>query len=444
MARASFHAVGCKLNTYELEMLTRQFAGAGYEIVPFGQPADVTVINTCTVTERADSDCRNIIRRARRAGDSLIVATGCLAERTPEQLADMPEVGLVVDNGGKTSLISDVEAHIRPGCEPAPAATPKSEPDEFLTIHPASEARDDLLTRATLQVQDGCDERCTYCIIPSVRGASRSRPLPEIEQHARTLARLGYREIALTGVNTGSYGFDTTNDVRLAGVLRAIAAVEGIARVRVNSIEPNTLGGDLIDALTGTPKMCRHYHIPLQSGADSVLKRMGRRYRTDDYRRVVKALHDRQPDAAFGADVMVGFPSETESEFEETLRFVEEVPLTYLHVFSYSPRDGTPATKLDEQHTRAVKDARSQALRELGARKRDDFHRRHVGRAVEVLVEDSRDPATGRLRGLTDNYIRVAVDAPADAVNRILPVRIVEAMPEGALGSVVTPESGAE
>jgi threonylcarbamoyladenosine tRNA methylthiotransferase MtaB len=440
MPRISFFSIGCKLNSYEIDMLRVQFARAGYDIVPFGHETDITVINTCTVTERADADCRKMVRRAYRDGARpMIVVTGCMAQQMADSLDGMPEVRLVVGNTSKTSLLDYVEdarserstARVIPGSETdAPA---------FLSIDRVEEASEQQShTRAMLQVQDGCDERCTYCIIPSVRGASRSRPVSAIVAHSERIVDAGYREIALTGVNTGAWGEDLRGRERFIDVLRAVCGVPGVERIRINSIEPNTIDNELIDFLVTEPRICRHYHIPLQSGADRVLKRMNRRYSSDDYALIVNELAVRQPDAAIGADVMVAFPGETEEEFAETYDLIERLPVTYLHVFPYSQRDGTPAMNLPAHHTRAVKDSRSSILRALGQEKRDGFHSRHIKTTVSVLIEDSRDTSTGFLRGLTDNYIRVTVDsADGNLINQIVPVRLVSTTRNGANGELV-------
>jgi threonylcarbamoyladenosine tRNA methylthiotransferase MtaB len=437
MPRAAFHTIGCKLNTYETEMLRHQFAHSGYDVVDEHTASDITVINTCTVTARADADCRKIIRRARRRNsDAMIVVTGCFAERVAEQLDGMDEVDLVVGNTEKTGLLARVETAL--GHTTTSSCHNQSDDAAFLTIQPAEAARAHSLTRATLQIQDGCDEHCTYCIIPSVRGDSRSRPLGEIVRHAGMLADAGYLEIALTGVNTGSYGLDDTSDNRLIDVLRAVVSIDGIQRVRINSIEPNTIDEELIDYITSEPKICRHYHIPLQNGCDDVLHRMNRRYLTADYERVVRELHSRQPGAAIGADVMVGFPGETDEQFEETRSFLESLPLTYLHVFSYSQREGTPATRLGGQHSHQTKDQRNRELRKISLARRESFHARHVGEIVPVLIEDSHDAVTGSLRGLTDNYVRVTLlgDHGDELVNQIVPVRILSSDAEGATGEL--------
>ena len=439
MPRASFHTVGCKLNTCESEILQHQFVRAGYEVVEFGEEADVTVINTCTLTDRSDSDCRKTIRRARKMSkDARIVVTGCMAERVSGEIASMPEVALVVGNREKSALVrhvSDLTAGrttarviLDAPEEPAPA---------FLTIAPtlkidAEKARTN--TRATLQVQDGCDEHCTYCIIPSVRGASRSRPLEEIVLQARALVLAGYREIALTGVNTGAWGEDLGGSRTLIDVIWAILAVPGVERLRLNSLEPTAVTRELVDFVAETPRICRHFHIPLQSGSDAVLKRMNRRYRAEEYARIVELLAERAPGCALGADVMVGFPGETEEQFAETYRLLERLPVTYLHVFAYSEREGTHAMKLPGHCAREVKERRSRDLRRLSLGKRLEFHRRHVGETVRVLLESSRDRERGWLRGLTDNYIRVSVDAPEALINHLVPLRLTKATPEGADG----------
>jgi len=462
MPRASFYTVGCKLNTYESETLRDQFAGLGYDVVAFGDAADVTVINTCTVTDRSDADCRKIIRRARRASPgALIVVTGCMAERWPDGIAAMPEVGLVLGNKQKPSLVRHVE-RARAACCPDRRAAMDDPPPapSFLSVGRVDQARaargsvacepsDERRTRATLQVQDGCDERCTYCIIPSVRGRSRSRLLADVVADARALVAAGYREIALTGVNTGAWGDDIGGGESLVDLVRALAALPGVERVRLNSIEPRAMTPELIEFVAATPRVCRHFHIPLQSGSDAVLRRMNRRYRAADYERVVTALAERVPDCAIGADVMVGLPGETEEQFGETCRFVERLPLTYLHVFAYSLREGTPAERLDGHLPRHVKAERSRELRRLGVEKRLAFHERHVGRVVQVLVERARAVAGSGLCGLTENYVRVRVNtsrvaAPEAYVNEIVPVRITGATPEGADGVLEEPVPAAK
>lgn len=440
MPRISFFSIGCKLNSYEIDLLRHQFAQAGYDIVPFGHEADVTVINTCTVTERADADCRKMVRRAYRNGARpMIVVTGCMAQRMAECLDDIPEVRLVIGNASKTALLGYVEDALS-GCSTERVIFgPETDAPAFLSIDRVEEASErESHTRAMLQVQDGCDERCTYCIIPSVRGASRSRPISDIIAHAERIVDAGYREIALTGVNTGSWGEDLSGSERFIDVLRAVCGVTGVERIRINSIEPNTIDRELIDFLVTEPRICRHYHIPLQSGSNRVLKRMNRRYSSDDYASIVNELAVRQPDAAIGSDVMVGFPGETDEEFAETYDLIKRLPVTYLHVFPYSQRDGTSAVNLPGHHTRAVKDRRSSALRILGQEKRDEYHTRHIGTTVSVLIEDSRDSNTGLLRGLTDNYIRVTVNsADSSLINRIVPVRIVSSGSNGVNGEIL-------
>ena len=438
MLRAHVVSVGCKLNACEAELIEQSLAAEGYEIVDSGEECTLVVINTCTVTARSDADCRKLIRREKRANPGAKVAvTGCLAQRIPDELAAMPEVDLVVGNVCKADLVHEL-LNGNPSTDNTPVLLDSvSSEGKFLEV-----ARTSVVsklqyhghTRATLHIQEGCNNHCTYCIIPSVRGRSRSRPLDRIVHHARVLVESGYREIALTGVNTASWGADLPDDSRFLDVLQAILADTDVERLRINSLEPEEITDELIDFIADSPRICRHLHVPLQSGSDSILRRMGRRYRYDDYLHIVERMVSLQPDAAVGADIMVGFPGETDEYFEETYRFVERSPLTYGHVFAYSRREGTPAAKMPGQIEKHVKQERSRRLRELLAERRLAFHRRHVGTITDVLVEDSRDPRTGMLRGLTDNYIRVQADHTDDAINTIVAVSLTDASHDGMTG----------
>jgi threonylcarbamoyladenosine tRNA methylthiotransferase MtaB len=436
MPRASFQSVGCKLNSCEIELIERQFAARGYDIVPFEEPADVTIINTCTVTASSDADCRKLIRRAGRLNPQVrVVVTGCLAQRIPDELAAMPNVALVLGNGAKSELISHVESAGDNG-EASVIATAPSSDSSFLGIdRPGVEIeRGHLHTRATLQIQDGCDRHCTYCIIPSVRGPSRSRPLKDILADARSFVAEGYREIALTGVNSAAWGHDLAGDRTFVDVVRVIANESGIERLRTNSMEPEEITDELIAFLTGHPNVCRHFHVPLQSGSDQVLRRMGRRYRSADYRHIVERFAELSAGCALGADIMVGFPGETGRDFEDTYTLLSESPLTHAHIFIYSPREGTPSTRMDGAVALEVARDRSRRLRGLAVEKQMAFHQAHIGTTVNVLVEDSHEASTGFLRGLTDNYIRVSADLPPESVNTIVPVELVSATPNGMSG----------
>jgi threonylcarbamoyladenosine tRNA methylthiotransferase MtaB len=363
-----------------------------------------------------------------------VVVTGCYAQHRPEDLLNAG-ADLVVGNQDKADLVDRVEDHLQGRTVPEVSLGIRPEVTKFLSIDGSVPTG---RTRGTLQVQDGCDEHCTYCIIPSVRGAGVSRRADEVVDQARRMAAAGYRELALTGVHTGSYGRDRGEEEALVALLEALEEVAGLERLRLNSIEPAFVTDSLIDLVAGSDKICRHFHVPLQSGDDAVLRRMGRRYDRDLYADRVGRIARQVPGCAIGADVMVGFPGEGQEQFASTYSLIDELPLTYLHVFSYSSRDGTPATRLSDHQSRATKTDRSRQLIELGRSKRLDFHRRHLGQTVQALVEERTDAASGLRVGLTDNYIKVLF-AGGPAANEMACVRLQQARDDLACGEVVDP-----
>ncbi|MEC8646427.1 MAG: tRNA (N(6)-L-threonylcarbamoyladenosine(37)-C(2))-methylthiotransferase MtaB, partial [Candidatus Latescibacterota bacterium] len=431
--RVALQNVGCKLNSYEVEALSHGFDGCGYDIVPFSEIADVYVVNTCTVTGSGDSDSRKAVRRARRTNTQATgVATGCYAQRQPEDLS-AAGADLVVGNGEKAHLIERLQAHQTGEAKLHlyPDTPPRT--DTFLSIDGLVEGG---RTRGMLQVQDGCDEHCTYCIIPSVRGQSVSRPDKQIVKQARTMVAAGYRELALTGVHTGSYGYDVGNRNGLVDLLEALEQINGLDRIRLNSVEPAYVSDALIAFAARSDKFCRHFHIPLQSGSDTVLKRMGRHYDSAYYAQRIHQIAEAIPDSAIGADVMVGFPDEDAVHFQRTYDLLAELPMTYLHVFPFSLREGTPAQKLATPCDSATKKERGQKLIELGKEKQLAFHQRLVGRCISPLVENRTDPHSGLRVGLSDNYVRVLFDGIAEP-NEIVEVRIQHAREDLVFGEVV-------
>ncbi|MFH1569108.1 MAG: tRNA (N(6)-L-threonylcarbamoyladenosine(37)-C(2))-methylthiotransferase MtaB [Gemmatimonadota bacterium] len=426
--RVAVANVGCKLNQHETEALMDCFGRRGFEVVGPDEPADVVVVNTCTVTGSGDADSRRAVRRARRRNPAAaVVATGCYAQRRPDELR-AAGADVVVGNEAKSQLVEHLEAHLRG--EPLPALAPFPPAERFMSIEGAVPLG---RTRGTLKIQDGCDEHCTYCIIPSVRGPGVSRPAAEVVDQARRMVELGYRELALTGVHSGSYGADRGDAEGLARLLERLEQVPGLERIRLNSVEPGSVTDALIEHAAASPRFCRHFHVPLQSGHDEVLRRMGRRHGRAHYAERIARIAERIPDCAIGADVMVGFPGEDEEHFAATRDLVGELPLTYLHVFSYSRRDGTPATRLRGQVSGPARSERSRQLVALGHAKRLAFHRRHLGRTVRVLVEDRTDGASGLRVGLTDNYIKVLFSAPAP-VNGFVDLRVSQAREDVVFG----------
>ena len=398
--------LGCKLNQYDTEALREQFVRAGFRCVAFTELADVYVVNSCTVTSKSDRDSRRLARQAKRRNPgAFVVMTGCYAQVSRQACSAIAEVDLVAGNAEKGDLLALLPKRLRGG-----DAAEVARQDGFREQPVARFAEH---TRAFLKVQDGCDARCAYCIVPLARGPSRSRPPAEVLAQARRFVEAGHRELILVGVHLGMYGRDLDEPVGLVDIVRRLIELPGLARVRLSSIEPREVTDELIALVAESPKLCRHFHIPLQSGDDEILARMRRPYDRGFFRDLAERIAA-IPDVGFGADVMVGFPGETDGRFENTLRFVGGLPVTYLHVFSFSARPGTPAATMPEQVAPEAKRERAHILRALSAEKSQAFRERLIGTTAEVLVESDRT-ADGVLTGLTDNYVRVEVAGGAEA-----------------------------
>jgi threonylcarbamoyladenosine tRNA methylthiotransferase MtaB len=415
--KVALHTLGCKLNYAETSTIGKQFLDRGFELVEFGLPADVVVINTCTVTERAARECRQIIRRALRSSSSpYVVVTGCYAQLEPEAIASIDGVDLVLGAREKFDLF-------RFAGRLSKEHTPRihvSDIDSVDNFGPAFTTEAGGRTRAYLKVQDGCDYSCSFCTIPMARGASRSQSIDQCVSQAGDLAREGYREIVLTGVNVGDYGKKSGDS--LLALVRGLTGVTEIERIRISSIEPNLLTPEIIDSVAREPKLCKHFHIPLQSGSDDVLRLMRRRYSTGDYRALIRRIREVIPEAGIGADVIVGFPGETGAHFDATYAFLHELPLSYLHVFTYSERPNTPAASMGEPVVPEMRHKRNKMLRILSQKKRRAFYESMVGSVMTVLTEG--DVEDGKRFGFTDNYVRVSVPAGMCEDNVLLPVVI--------------------
>jgi len=411
-------SLGCRLNQSEVDDLARRFAAAGHVVVCDPAQADVCIVNTCAVTAEAERKSRHLLRALHRASPAArIAAVGCAATFAPEELAALPGVAWVVPNDGKERVVEWVGGDGRPPEGGGGAIAPGG-----------------LRTRAFVKVQEGCDDHCTYCITRLLRGPARSRPLDEVIARVRALVAAGYREAVLTGVNLGSYGRDLGMGQGLRRLVEAILSDTDLARLRLSSLEPWDLEEGFF-GLWADPRLCPHLHLPLQSGCDGTLRRMGRRVTTRQYARLVEAARAAIPDLALTTDVMVGFPGEDEAAFAESLAFVERMGFARLHVFPFSPRPGTPAAGMADQVPRPVRRERARRMRELGARLAERFRRRFVGREREVLWERRR--ADGLWYGLTDNYLRVATHCPADLHNRITRTRLSAARDDILLGEVM-------
>ena len=414
--------VGCKLNQYETEGVAERLEERGFVVVPFDGPADVYVVNTCTVTGRSDYRSRQMLRRAaRKGGGALVVATGCYAQREPEALAAMPEVNLVVGNSSKRDLAGLVEERLCSDACGSGETRIEVRPlgDEIFEAFDIKQFRG--YTRAFIKIQDGCDNRCTYCAVPDARGPARSRRFDDVLEQASLLATNGYREMVLTGVHIGA--FTDPDGHRLPELLRALAGTDGLVRLRLGSVEPTELTPKLAATILQTDKVCNHLHVPLESGSDTVLQRMGRRYTRAEYAEAVRRVTDADPLCGLGTDIMVAFPGETDEDFADTVSLIESLPYTYLHVFAYSPRSGTPAAEMDGQVPAEESKRRSLYLRELGSGLSLRFRRGLVGKSLEVLIEE-RVRTDGSLAGLTSNYVRIGTEGDPSLQNKFVGVTV--------------------
>jgi len=410
--KVGIFTVGCKLNQYETQAMAESLKRNGLERVDFSEPAELYLINTCTVTAQSDYSSRQAVYRAhRRSPQAKIVVTGCYAQLQPEFLTGLPGVSLALRNEQKKDIAGIVSALLNHG-----------KPDLSKTTWEGFELEVSghfKHTRGLVKIQDGCNESCSYCVVPRARGRERSRSVASIVSEIENLSWNGFKEVVLTGVHIGKYEKDGVNLFQLS---RDILERTRIERIRFSSIQPEEFSADLLDLIKAESRICRHVHVPLQAGNDRVLKAMNRRYSTADYRELVENLSAKIPGICAGADVIVGFPGEKEKEFEATCEFIQSIPLSYLHVFSYSDREGTAASALPGKIDPKVIRQRSGRLQEIGRGKWQSFLEGFVGQSLEILVEKRKDKKTGKLIGLTDNYIRVLFDGDDGSVNRILNV----------------------
>ncbi len=437
MPTVAFSTLGCKVNQYETEALTELFRRRGYEVMDWQEKADIFVINTCAVTAQAVAKSRHQIRHAAKLNpQAKVVVTGCFAQLEAEKIMEIPGVSLVVGTQDRAKIVAMLDE--MDFAEPASAVR---EHIKGLAFEDLSVSEFSGHTRAMLKIQEGCQNFCSYCIIPYARGPERSRPVSSVLAEAARLGQAGYREVVLTGIHLSSYGRDLESKTDLTGLLHELAKVDGIERIRLSSVEPTDIPDQMVDLFARDRKLCPHLHIPLQSGEDEILRRMNRRYRTQEYRQLVARLRQAIPDIAITTDVIVGFPGETEEQFERLYSFVEEMAFSRLHVFRYSARKGTPAAKYADPVPKAVQEERSERLRRLGERMALQYHQRFVGRTLSVLFEQEGEHA-GVWSGYTRNYIRVSANLPGDRAEpgAILPVLLTSADAEGAIGQVIESE----
>ncbi len=426
--RVSFHTLGCKLNYSESSTLAREFERGGYLRVEPSEPTDVAVINSCSVTEHADKKCRNIIRKIHRRNPNAIIAvTGCYAQLKPNDIAAIEGVDLVLSNNDKGDLFRRVEELKQRG----EAEVYSCSVEDIKRFFPAYSSAD--RTRSFLKVQDGCDYKCAYCTIHYARGSSRNIPIADIVAEAEEIAALGQREIVITGINTGDFG--RTTGEKFIDLLKALDRVEGIERYRISSIEPNLITDEIIEFCASSPKFVPHFHIPLQSGSTRILGLMRRRYTAEKYRERIAKIRELMPDAFLGVDVIVGFPGETEEDFMQTYTLLEEVGASFLHIFPFSERAGTPAVTMPNKVQPRISTERVSRLEELSAKLHKAFSERFLCEVREVLFEST--DRSGRMYGYTDNYLRVSVPYNTDYINQICKVRLVALDHEGNITSEI-------
>lgn len=434
MKKVAFYTLGCKVNTYDTEALAEIFENANYEIVDFGEKADVYVINTCTVTNLGDRKSRQMIRRAKKNNpNSSIIVAGCYAQTAPDEVIDMPEVNLVIGNKDRKNIISLVEEIQKNKKEKINAVKNIMQEVDFedLSVYEMKGK-----TRAFIKIQEGCNQFCSYCIIPYARGPIRSRKPESVLKEIQKLVQAGYNEVVLTGIHVASYGKDL-EDVSLVDLIQEIHEVEGIERIRLSSLEPTLLTENFLKEVSSLSKFCPHFHISLQSGSDTVLKAMKRKYTTAEYRQYVKNVRKYFPYASITTDIMVGFPGESDEEFRESYAFAREIAFSKMHVFKYSPRKGTPAATYRDQVNGKIKEERSKKLIALAEKMEVEYYNPFLDKKKEVLFEQEDPKRPGYYEGLTDNYIRVFASSDEDIKGKVLPILLKKVCAEHMEGSLI-------
>lgn len=422
--KASFHTLGCRLNQAETTLISNRFRAHGYEIVEAGAASDVCVINSCTVTDNADSKCRQLVRQILRCNpDTFVAVVGCYAQVGAEALKKIGGIDLIVGTQDKLRVLDFIDDPLK---RPAPQIVRPRMTKAAFTI--AASHLPAPTVRANLKIQDGCDFMCSFCIIPFARGRARSRAFWDIQREALQLLEAGHKELVLTGVNIGTYQFENKS---FLDVVKMLLAIPDLQRLRISSIEPTTIPFELIEVMADSNVLCPHMHIPVQSGDDGVLARMKRLYTRREFESFINFVHQRVPHAMIATDIMAGFPGETESAFQASCDLLLNSPLAYAHVFTFSERSGTAAAKQSGKISPREKKARSTYLHELSENKKYGFHKKFLGKKLRVLTEDQDQQ--GRWRGFSDNYIRVALAENGLSRNELIPAFLDE-IEEGGMG----------
>lgn len=431
MKKVAFCTLGCKVNQYETNAMEQKFIQAGYEIVGFTEIADIYVINTCTVTNMSDKKSRQMIRKAKQLNENaIVVAVGCYVQTAKEQLENIKELDLILGNNEKKDIVKYIEKY-RKGEKQIKYndVLHQDEYDEYGFVTHIEQ------TRAIVKVQDGCDRFCSYCAIPYARGKVRSRKIENIVAEITKLAEEGIKEVVITGIHIASYGKDLKEDIGLIDVLEKINEINGIQRIRLGSLEPMLINESFLKRLAKLEKICHHFHLSLQSGCDETLKRMNRRYTTEEFRNVVRLLRNTYDDVILTTDIIVGFPGETENEFERTYEFLKEINFYKMHVFKYSRRDGTKAATMPNQIAPNIQEERSKKLISLSNKNQQIYNESYVGKTVQVLFEEA---SKGYIKGHTQNYLVVNIKEDIEKFhNQIVPVKITSILGEELIGNAV-------
>lgn len=432
MKKVAFYTLGCKVNQYETEAMIELFEAKGYENVPTEDYADVYVINTCTVTHMSDRKSRQYIRRVKKKNPEAVIAVvGCYSQVSPEEILAIEEVNLVMGTNDRRTIVEKVQN--------MDCTMKVSTVDDIMKVKAFEEIeinKTNGKTRAFMKIQDGCDRYCSYCIIPYARGRVRSRDLKSIVDEVKTLCQNGYKEVVLTGIHVASYGKDIKDsDIKLLDVIKSVNDIEGLERIRLSSVEPILFTDEFVEAISSMKKVCPHYHLSLQSGCDETLKRMKRRYTTEEYKAIVDRLRQTIPNVSLTTDVIVGFPGETDEEFKKTYEFLKEIELTHMHVFKYSPRKGTPAAVMENQVDPNKKHDRSEALLKLNVENFKKFGQKMLNKEYDVLFEQK--VGYDKYEGLTENYMKVVVQSDEDISEKILKVQITGIKNEFLEGKLV-------
>ena len=431
MRKVAFCTLGCKVNQYETNAMEQAFIKAGYEIVNFDKKAEVYVINTCTVTNMSDKKSRQMIRKAKQLNhNAIVVAVGCYTQVSKEKLEDIEEVDLILGNNEKKDIIKFVEDFKKEKLIHLEDVMHQREFIDFgTTVHMEK-------TRAVIKVQDGCDRFCSYCIIPYARGRVRSRSLESVVQEVKALAKNDVKEVVLTGIHIASYGKDFKEKITLIDLIEEINTIEGIERIRLGSLEPTIIDEEFLERLSKINKVCHHFHLSLQSGCNDTLKRMNRKYTTEEFKKVVELLRKTYTDVILTTDIIVGFPGETEEEFNNTYEFLKEIKFYKMHIFKYSRRKGTKADLMDNQISPQIQEQRSKILLQLSDINQEEYNKKYIGEVLEVLIEEKDGEY---IKGHTKNYLIVKAKSQDTESyhNQVIKIKILGNSKEELIGDNV-------